>query len=100
MPNTPKKLYRGSASTSSSAIYTVPASTTTVVTSIVVTNSASYSETFSLYFDGVLAASAVSIGGNSLASFDVKQVLNSTESINILGSSTNIKFHISGVEIV
>lgn len=99
MPNIPKKLYRGSASTSSSAIYTVPASTTTVVTNVIVANDASSAQTFALSFGGVSTASATSISANSLATFDIKQVLNTTESINILGSSTAVKFHISGVEI-
>ena len=41
MATVSKALFRGAASTSSATLYTVPASTTTVVTNIVVTNTVS-----------------------------------------------------------
>ena len=99
MPNTPKRIYRGAASTSSSAIYTVPAATTTIVTNVFISNDSSSTQTFALSFGGVTTASAVSLTANSITALDIKQVMLSTESVSILGSSTAVKFHISGVEV-
>ena len=62
MANTPKALYRGAASTTvGTVLYTVPASTTTVVTNVVVTNTASTAGTYTIALDGVALASAVVI---------------------------------------
>lgn len=99
MPNTPRRIYRGSASTSSSAIYTVPASTTTIVTNVVISNDSPSTQTFALSFGGVTTASAVNLSANSITALDIKQVLTATESISILGTSNAVKFHISGVEV-
>lgn len=99
MPNTPKRIYRGAASTSSSDIYTVPAATTTIITNIIVNNDSPSTQTFALSFGGVTTASAVSLTGNSITTLDIKQVLLATESISILGTSPAVKFHISGVEV-
>lgn len=99
MPNTPRRIYRGSASTSSSAIYTVPASTTTIVTNVVVSNDSSSTQTFALSFGGVTTASSVSLNANSITALDIKQVLLATESVSILATSPTVKFHISGVEV-
>lgn len=99
MPNTPRRIYRGSASTSSSAIYTVPASTTTIVTNVVISNDSPSTQTFALSFGGVTTASAINLSANSITALDIKQVLLATESINILATSPTVKFHISGVEV-
>lgn len=100
MANTPKKLFRGAASTGSTTLYTTPSATTTVVTNIVVTNTSGSSQTFTINLAGAAIASAATISANSLATFDIKQVINATETITGLASATSVIFHISGVEIV
>jgi hypothetical protein len=101
MANTPKVLYRGAASTTTTTtLYTVPASTSTIVTNIVVSNTGSSSYTFTLYLAGTLLANTVSIAANSIATFDIKQVLATTNTIQGGASNTAVTFHISGVEIV
>jgi len=53
MATTPKILFRGAATTNTATtLYTVPASTTTIVTSIVITNTASSTGTFTLALGG------------------------------------------------
>jgi hypothetical protein len=44
MPNTPTAFARGAFATSSQTLYTVPASTTAIITSIAITNTASSAE--------------------------------------------------------
>lgn len=99
MANTPKVLYRGAAATSNTTLYTVPSATTTIVTNIIVTNTDSASATFTLKLDGVDLISGASILANSIATFDLKQVIETTELIEGSASATTINFHISGMEM-
>jgi hypothetical protein len=99
MAVTSKALARTAAATSSTTLYTVPASTTAVVTNIVVTNTAGSAATFTLTLDGVALFTTVALAANSTAMFDLKQVLATTKIIAGLASATTVNFHISGVEI-
>jgi 2-methylisocitrate lyase-like PEP mutase family enzyme len=100
MPTTPKILFRGAASTSTgTTLYTVPASTTTIVTSIVITNTAASAGTFTLALGGTNLATTVSVGANDSTVLDLKQVLTATQTITGGASATTINFHISGVEV-
>lgn len=99
MANTPKALFRGSASTSNTTLYTVPSSTTTVITNIVITNTDSSAATFTISLAGTEIISSAAIEANSVATFDIKQVISQAETITALASGTTVNFHISGVEI-
>jgi hypothetical protein len=94
-----KALARTAAATSSTTLYTVPSSTTAVVSNIVVTNTAATSATFTITLDGVAMQSGSTIAANSSAYFDLKQVLATTKIIAGFASATTVNFHISGVEI-
>jgi hypothetical protein len=100
MATTPKVLFRGAASTSSTTLYTVPAATTTIVSNIAVTNTAATSGTFTLTLNAVSIGTTVSVAANSTTFIDLKQVLAATQIIAGLASAVTINFHISGVEIV
>jgi len=99
MATATKALARGAFATSSATLYTVPASTTTVVTNIVVTNSAASAATFTIQLDAVDLFKTVAIAANSTAMFDLKQVLATTKIIAGLASAITVSFHISGVEV-
>jgi hypothetical protein len=95
-----KALFRGAATlTTTTTLYTVPSATTTVVSNIIVSNTGSSDQTFTLSLAGTLLANAVTLSANSLTSFDIKQVLVATNIIQGGASATAITFHISGVEI-
>jgi hypothetical protein len=101
MTATPKTLFRGAATTdTATTLYTVPADTTAVITSIVVTNTASSSGTFTMSFDNVNFATTVTVGAYDSTVIDLKQQLSATKTIKGGASATTINFHISGVEIV
>jgi len=93
--------------TTSTVLYTVPASTTTTITNIVVSNNTGSSATFTLTVpDGsgnqIALSTGVAVAANSVAFFDLKQVLAGTGTQTIIGyASTNsaLTIHISGVEI-
>ena len=97
---TSKALARQAAALTSATLYTVPASTTTVVTNILVVNTAASAATFDLLLDDVSIANDVAIAANDTLSIDLKQVLATTKTIKGLASATTVNFHISGVEIV
>ena len=103
MPTVSKALFRGAATTSNTTLYTVPnTSTTTVVTNILVANTAGSAGTFTLNIDGVAIASAAAIAANGVTTIDLKQVIpaNATpKTVSGSASATSINFHISGVEI-
>ena len=94
-----KALARGAFATSSATLYTVPSSTTAVVTNIVITNTASSAGTFTLGLNGTSLATTVSVAANSITTIDLKQVLSATQTITGLASAVTINYHISGVEI-
>ena len=88
-----------SAATTLETLYTVPASTTSVVTEMVVANTAGTAATFTLNLKGTAMAGTAAIAANSTTVIDIKQVLNTTETITGSASATTVKFFISGVEI-
>ena len=99
MATVSKALARTAAATSNTTLYTVPASTTAVVTNIVVANTASSGATFDLSLDDIQLANDVSVAANSITVIDLKQVLTAAKTIKGLASATSVNFHISGVEI-
>ena len=100
MATVSKTLFRGAATTTTTTtLYTVPSATTTILTNIVVSNTGGSAYTFTLYLGGTLLANTVSIAANTIATFDVKQVLTATQTIQGGASNTAVTFHIAGVEV-
>ena len=99
MATVSKALARTAAATSSTTLYTVPASTTTVITNIAVCNNAATAATFTILLDDIELHKDAAIAANSTAYIDLKQVLATTKTIKGLASAITVDFHISGVEI-
>jgi len=100
MANTAKALFRGAATTTTTTtLYTVPASTTAIITNIAVTNTSATAYTFTLALDDIAIHTATAIPGNSTIYVDCKQVLATTKTIKGGASNTAVNFHISGMEI-
>lgn len=93
--------------TNSTVLYTVPASGTTVLTNIIISNITASTASFNLTLPDatgtqVAFATAVSVPANSIASFDLKQVLNGSGTQTIIGwasANSALTAHLSGVEI-
>lgn len=104
MAVTSKILYRGSAATSNTTLYTQPnTSTTTIVTSIMVANASTSAATYNILIDGVDIANAATVAANDTIIIDTKQVIpasNPAKTITGSASATTVRFHISGVEVV
>jgi hypothetical protein len=99
MATVSKVLARTAAAVTNTTLYTVPSATTTIVTNIVVSNTAAADATFDLSLDGVEIFTDAAIAANSTAFFDLKQVLVATDLIEGLASAITVNFHISGVEV-
>jgi len=100
MANTAKALFRGAATTTvTTTLYTVPASTTAIITSIAITNTGSSAYTFTLSLDDVALHTTTSISPNTTVYIDSKQALATTKTIKGGASNTAVNFHISGMEI-
>jgi hypothetical protein len=100
MANTAKALFRGAAtSNTATVLYTVPSSTTTVVTNVVVVNTnTSATATYTLALDGVGLFPGTTIPAGGVVTLDIKQVLTTTKTITGGASATTVNFHISGME--
>jgi hypothetical protein len=97
---TTKALFRGAATTNTATtLYTVPSSTTTVVTNITVTNTSGSARTFTLGLAGTNLHTTTAIAANTTVYIDLKQVLATTNVVTGGASTTDVMFHISGVEI-
>jgi hypothetical protein len=104
MAVTTKNLARAAASlTTTTVLYTVPASTTTVVSGIAVTNTAGSAGTFTLAMgpsgSQVALHTTTAIAANTTVYIDCKLVLSATNTVTGGASATTINFNINGVEI-
>ena len=99
MANTFKVLFRGAATTTLTTRYTVPAATTTLVSSIVVSNTATSTATFEIDLGGFFLANDVSVPANDSLVLEVKQVLTAGQTLGVQASATSVIFHITGLEI-
>ena len=104
MAVTTRNLARAAASlTTTTVLYTVPASTTTVVTGIAVTNTAGTAGTFTLGMGTAGANTSLhtttAIAANTTVYIDCKLVLAATNTITGGASAITINFNLNGVEI-
>ena len=99
MATTLKALARGSFTTSSATLYTVPASTTTVLSNLSICNTTGASVDFFVLLDGVELFSTTPIAENTTLIVDIKQTLAATKVIAGYASAVGVKYHFSGAEI-
>lgn len=109
MPTTSYKILGQSApsATTETALYTVPASTETIISTITVCNRAATTATYRIYVadNGAATANAqyiaydASISGNQTVALTLGITLNSTDVIRVYGSTANLSFNAFGTEI-
>ena len=80
--------------------YTVPALTTTIATNITITNASAAASTFSITLGRVPLALSQAIAANTTAYFDLKQDLNTTDTIVVTTPSPRVAAQISGMTVV
>ena len=96
----PTLFYRGAAATSSTTLYTVPSATTAVLTDIVISNTSSSQQYVTMTVDSVNILPAVPVSANSVVTIQPKTVIPTGDIVAGFATSADVKFHVSGVEIV
>jgi hypothetical protein len=97
---TAKRLYKGTAGTSATTTYTVPASTTTIVKNIVLTNKTGSAATVTVTVAGIEIIYNYSVAPNDAVTIDLSLVMNATETIEVQANAAGaINVYISGVEV-
>ena len=79
--------------------YTVPTSTTAIVTNILIANKSTASQTYTICLDSVCIAYQQTIAANATTAIDLKQTLATTKIIMGSASSPLINLHISGMTV-
>jgi hypothetical protein len=103
MPTTvslPARFYAGTLTNAETGVWTVPAAETDVITSITAMNITTQAQTFNVKMAGVFLAYQVSLPPQTFMTLDIKQVLNTAESILLTAGNNNaVTMFISGVKI-
>jgi hypothetical protein len=97
MAVTPELFYRGAAATTSTTLYTAPSKA--VLTDIVVSNTSSDQQYVTITVDGINIVPTVPVSAKQVVNLQFKTVVPTGDIIAGLATSTDVKFHISGVEI-
>lgn len=100
--NSATKLFRGLLTTTTSTVlYTVPGSTTTIVTEILLVNLTGSAQSTTINIAGVAIVPAnVNVPANSIMTMDIKQVMAATETITGGTANANaINCFISGIQV-
>lgn len=101
MADTLKNLYKGTLGTSSTTLYTVPASTKTIVKEIVLCNKTASAATATVSFGGINVVAGKSIPANDSLIIEYHSIMEAGTIIaGFAGTASTIDIYISGVEVV
>ena len=92
-------LFRGAAATSSTTLYTSPASVAVCITNIAIANDTGGSLTASLSLGGIPFLTGFTVAANTTTFLTPEQVIYNGEVIAGSASSTAVDFHIAGFEV-
>lgn len=98
--NTSITLYRGAAATSDTTLYTSPVNMAVCVTNIAITNPNTAAVTATINLATVPLVSALSVAANTTTYITPDQIIYNSETITASASTTAVRFHISGYELV
>jgi len=99
--DTLKTLYSGTLGTASASLYTVPASTTTIIKEIILCNKTSSAVTATITFDGINIVGGKSIAANDTLVIELHSILLAGKIIAGLSNTASaVDCFISGIEVV
>jgi hypothetical protein len=88
---------RGSFATSSGTLFTT--TTKSILTDIVISNTSSSQQYVTIAIDGINILPTVPVSGNTVITLQPKTVIATSKTVTGYSSSTDVKYHISGVEV-
>jgi len=94
-----KVLFRGDLLTNNTAVYSVPLSTSTIITNIIVSNGNVGAINVNISLGSVPILTSGEVLGNDAIFIELKQVLNELDTIEVSASELGGSVHFSGVEI-
>lgn len=94
-----KVLFRGAVPQTNTSVYSVPSSTSCVVTNIVVANTTGVNVRAVVKIGGFSILGETEIVENTSLFADLKQVMDEFDAIEISANGSGLEIHISGVEI-
>lgn len=94
-----KILFRGNVPQTNTSVYSVPSSTSTVITNIIISNTTTAPLRATLKVGGVSVLGSTEIIENTSLFADLKQVMNEFDAIEISANGAGLEIHVSGVEI-
>jgi len=101
MADTLKCLGKGTLGTSTTTLYTVPASTTAIVKEIVLCNKTASDATVTITFDGTNIISGKTVKTNDTYVIEFHSILGAGKIIaGLAGTANAIDYYISGIEVV
>jgi hypothetical protein len=92
-------LFRGTAATSNTTLYTSPANMAVAITNIAITNDSASTVTATINLATVPLLGGISIAANSTQFVDLEQIVYNGETITGSASTTTVDFHIAGYEV-
>ena len=92
-------LYRGAAATSSTTLYTSPASVAVAVTNIAIVNDTASAATATINLATIPLVSSIALAANTTQFIDLEQIIYNGETITGSASTTAVDFHIAGYEV-
>lgn len=99
MPNTPARMARAALTTTSATLFTVPATTTSIVTEIIITNTTALDIPATVTIAGVSLVAATVVPGNGMLTMGLKQVMSTGEIIAGFAGQAGLNIFISGVNV-
>jgi hypothetical protein len=96
-----KRLYKGTAGTTVTTAYTTPASTTTIIKNVILTNKTAIDAWVTVTVATTEIIYQYLVTAKDTVTLDLSTVLNATETITVIaGTTASINVYISGVEVV
>ncbi len=99
MADTSITLYRGTAATSNTTLYTAPSGIAVAVTNIAVVNDSASAVTATINLATFPLLGGISVAANSTQFIDLEQIVYNGETITGSASTTTVDFHIAGYEV-
>jgi len=100
MADTLKNLYKGTLGTSSATLYTVPASTKTIIKEMVICNKTGTDATVTISFDGATIIGIKIVPKNDTYVVELHSIIEAGKIIaGLAGAASAIDVYISGIEV-
>lgn len=98
MSTTVARLKAGTAALTDASPYSVPTSTTAIITNVIFSNKTASTRTVTLTVNGISFCTGLQVPGNGTVNFDTRTVANANETISVVADAASaVDYFVSGV---